>query len=455
MTVSGPMPYPLAPGDSESFAECRPRFLSGEDTPRDYLERRLARLALLEPQLRAFVHVDLAGARTAADASSARYRAAAPLSMLDGMPIGVKDIIETRDMPTQMGSPIYAGFQPRRDAACVTTLRQAGAVIVGKTVTTEFAAGRAGPTCNPFDPRRTPGGSSSGSAAAVGAGLLPAALGTQTMASIVRPASYCGAYGWKPTHGALSTDGVQPLSPTLDHLGVIAGSAEDAWAVGTVLGAAVAGSLLTAEGAAAPVPSRPQRLICLRTAGWPEADEPSRAALDRALRTLAAEGVEVLDVADPRVAAVDDWVVQAAASAWRVFAWESQWPLRSYRACGEHLVGPRLMDLMNVAASMTAADHRELLAWRVAYRAAVQALATPGTAFVSLASSGPAPLGLEGTGSRQFAAAWTLLGGPSFSLPVLRASGLPLGLQLMAMPGEDASATAMARWIMQRLSPSD
>ncbi len=361
------------------------------------------------------------------------------------MPVGIKDIIETHDMPTQMGSPIYAGFQPRRDAGCVLALRRAGAVLPGKTVTTEFAAGRAGPTRNPFGLERTPGGSSSGSAAAVAAGILPVALGTQTMASIVRPSSYCGVFGWKPSHGTLSTDGIQPLSATLDHLGVLAADVEDAWSVAIVIAAATPGSALA--GQAWPRATAPRRLVPLRTAGWPETDEASKAALATALRNLAAAGVDVASASDPRVAAMDRLVTDAADAAWRVFAWESQWPVRSYRARGDDMIGPRLHELLAMAAGIDTAAYRELLRTRAALRDAAASFG-PDAAFVSLSSSGPAPPGLENTGSRLFGCAWTLLGGPSVSLPVLRSGGLPLGLQLMGAPATDSALIAAARWML-------
>ena len=180
------------------------RFASGADTPRDFLERCLADVAALEPKIGAFVNLNLEAARAAADQSSARWRASRPHSKIDGMPIGIKDIIETADMPTENGSPLFAGFRSERDGASVAALREAGAVIVGKTVTTEFASTEPRGTRNPHDLRRTPGGSSSGSAAGVAAGMVSTALGTQVIGSTIRPASYCGCVGFKVSVGALA-----------------------------------------------------------------------------------------------------------------------------------------------------------------------------------------------------------------------------------------------------------
>jgi Asp-tRNA(Asn)/Glu-tRNA(Gln) amidotransferase A subunit family amidase len=441
------LPLSCQPGasPSPSFTSCAGSFRDGSDSPREFLERCIARIEALEPHINAFVHLDLDAARQAADESSRRHRAGRPLSDIDGMPIGIKDIIETRDMPTAMNSPIYTGFRPRRDAACVVALKHAGAVIVGKTVTTEFACGRSGPTRNPFDLTRTPGGSSSGSAAAVGAGMLPAALGTQTQASIIRPASYCGTIGWKPSYGALSFDGIASLSGTLDHLGVLAQSLDDAWAVATAIAAATS---IPDSGAALPQPKRPKRLVKLETAAWTETDASSRDAFDAALQALQRAGVDLLDRSDPRIDALERRLADAPDIAYRIFAWEAQWPLRAYQACGSDLIGEQIEDLIAAASRMTQADYQIALQSRADLQRAVGALSEDIDGFLTFASSGPASVGLEHTGSRLFPVTWTLLGGPSLSLPVLSVAGLPLGLQLMGFAHADAGTVATARWIM-------
>jgi Asp-tRNA(Asn)/Glu-tRNA(Gln) amidotransferase A subunit family amidase len=187
-----------------SFHDARAEFRDGSHTPRAYLERCLETIATREPVVRAFVTVNEAGARAAADASTARWAAGKPLSPIDGMPIGIKDLLETKDMPTEMGCAAYRGNFPRRDNAAVSALREAGAVILGKTVTAELGGAQPGPTTNPFDAARTPGGSSSGSAAAVAAKMVPAAIGTQVGGSIIRPAAYCGNFALKPTQGGIN-----------------------------------------------------------------------------------------------------------------------------------------------------------------------------------------------------------------------------------------------------------
>jgi Asp-tRNA(Asn)/Glu-tRNA(Gln) amidotransferase A subunit family amidase len=205
-----------------TFFDMTPRFRDGSDTPRAYLERCLAVIADREPVVKAWVVLNPSGAREAADASTERYRRRRPISSIDGMPIGIKDLIETKDMPTGHGCAAFAGNYTRRDSAIVRALRDAGAVILGKTVTTEMGGAFPGPTTNPFDPGRTPGGSSSGSAAVIGACMVPAAIGTQVGGSLIRPASYCGNCGLKPTMGALHRGERQGYSQS--HVGVHAGS---------------------------------------------------------------------------------------------------------------------------------------------------------------------------------------------------------------------------------------
>jgi Asp-tRNA(Asn)/Glu-tRNA(Gln) amidotransferase A subunit family amidase len=212
-----------------SFHDAAPRFAEGADTPRAYLERCLEAIAAREPVVRAWAALNEAGAREAADASATRWRSGRPLSPIDGLPIGIKDLLETRDMPTEMGCEAYRGNFPKRDNAAVWALRQAGAVVLGKTVTTELGGTHPGPTTNPFDPSRTPGGSSSGSAAAVAARMVPAAIGTQVGGSIVRPASYCGNVALKPTQGAINRGERQATSMSTH--GVHAGCVEDMWQV--------------------------------------------------------------------------------------------------------------------------------------------------------------------------------------------------------------------------------
>ena len=197
---------------------CRiPAFASGGDLPLRVLEECLAEIDRIEAAVGAFTVIDAVGAHAAAEASAQRWQAGKPLSAIDGMPVGVKDMIDTADMVTGMGSPLFDGYRPLFDAASVQGLREAGAVIVGKTVTTEFASSHPRGTRNPWDTTRTPGGSSSGSAAAVGCGMLCGGLGTQVVGSILRPAGFCGAYGFKPSVGGINRGGSSGLSQSERH----------------------------------------------------------------------------------------------------------------------------------------------------------------------------------------------------------------------------------------------
>ena len=215
-------------------------FASGKETPRQFLEHSLELLEQWEPRIGAFVCTNLPAARAAAERSTERWRAGKPLSPIDGMPVGIKDIIETVDMPTEMGSPLFAGWRSEKDAASVRALRDAGAVIIGKTVTTEFAASEPRGTRNPWNLAHTPGGSSSGSAASVAAGIVSAALGTQVIGSTIRPASFCGCVGFKPSVNALNREGSHDYQ-SQSCTGILGASLEDVWQVAHEIVARVGG----------------------------------------------------------------------------------------------------------------------------------------------------------------------------------------------------------------------
>jgi Asp-tRNA(Asn)/Glu-tRNA(Gln) amidotransferase A subunit family amidase len=441
-----------------SFSHALPRLRSGKDTPRALLERCIEAIAAHESRVKAFVALDLEAARAAADASTRRYREGRPLSGVDGCPVGVKDIMDTHDLPTQMGSPAFAGWRPRYDAACVQALRGGGAVIVGKTATTAFACGGPAATTHPHDARRTPGGSSSGSAAAVGAGMLPVALGTQTQGSTLRPASYCGIVGFKPTHGVLSMQGVHPISASHDHLGVLAGTLQDAWRIASRLSLAhgAPGQPFLQRAADGPPRAvKPRRLLRLYTPGWEaETDGATRAAFEALLDAMARSGVTIVSRDDDDAAAglerlLDEGFVARSLD---VTAYEMQWPYQQYVTThGEH-IEQRVHDRLRRARAMTPADYAARLAEKAQARRRVRALMRGCDGIVTLAASGPAPLGLGHTGSRSFLVYATFLGLPAFSLPLMRVDGLPLGLQLIGAAGKDGALCAHAHWMMRHLA---
>ncbi|TMK06162.1 MAG: amidase [Alphaproteobacteria bacterium] len=400
------------------------RFANGADTPRDFLERCLADLAALEPKIGAFVHLNLEGARAAADHSTRRWPEGRQRSPIDGMPLGIKDIIETADMPTENGSPLFAGWRSERDGASVAALREAGAVIVGKTVTTEFAATEPRGTRNPHDLRRTPGGSSSGSAAAVAAGMLSAALGTQVIGSTIRPASYCGCIGFKASVRALNRGGsYDGLSQSAT--GVLAATLEDAWQVAYEI-AVRAGGDPGYPGlfgpASAPAPRKPRRLAFLETAGWDAASTGAKAAMADALARIKSAGIEL---------------ATSQSHEWR-------WPLNTYRERDAKKLSQALLDRLAEAERMSLDQYREDLAERDKVRASYAELAPDCDACIGLSAPAAAPSGLGSTGDPNCTVHTSLLGIPAISLPVLQDEGLPLGLQIAGFVNGDAQAFATA-----------
>jgi Asp-tRNA(Asn)/Glu-tRNA(Gln) amidotransferase A subunit family amidase len=441
-----------------SFAQAAADFKSRRNTPRAFLERCIANVEKYDARIKAFVTLDLKAARKAADESTQRYKAGKPLSMLDGCPVGIKDIMATADMPTQMNSPAFKNWQSGQDAACVQALRRGGAIIFGKTVTTEFAIGFSGPTTNPFDPKRTPGGSSSGSAAAVGSGMLPVALGTQTQGSTLRPASYCGAVGFKPTLGALNTSGIHPLSVTCDHLGVIGATLEDVWLTASQISLGIGSpgyGFLNGASATLPTPVQPGKLIRLYTRGWSEIDSRTRDAFEAMMKALDAAGVEIVSrETDKTVAAFESALDHDVEGCLDIVAYEMKWPFEDYIARYGDAIGKRIHGLIDRASKMTPADYTGLLEKRRSIQRHCRELAAKldADAYVTLSSSGPAPLGHEFTGSRTFIAYGSWLGFPAFSLPLLQSDGLPFGLQLFGIDHRDGNLCSTAGWIMREVS---
>jgi len=437
-----------------SFVRAAAEFRDGRTTPRRFLERCLEAISRHDRTIKAFVTLDARAARKAADAATRRYKTARPLSPLDGCPIAVKDVIATADMPTEMNSPIYRKWRPKADAACVMALRQAGAVIVGKTVTTEFAIGRSGPTRNPFDTTRTPGGSSSGSAAAVACGMVPAALGTQTQGSILRPAAYCGVVGFKPTHGALHTGGIHLLSPTSDHLGVIAASVEDAWLVASQIAIGSAGpgtGVMNGAHEQSIAARQPRKLIRLFTRGWSETDNASRAAFDGFIDRVKARGIDVTSQhEDAEVAELERQFEQELDGHADLIAYEMRWPFEDYLArYGPQKIGLRIREWLDRARTLTPRDYEARLATRQRLQRAAAAVLARCDGFITLACSGPAPRGLAQTGSRTFPSYGSWLGLPAFSLPLVEVNQLPVGVQLLGSAGADSTLYATARWMTE------
>jgi Asp-tRNA(Asn)/Glu-tRNA(Gln) amidotransferase A subunit family amidase len=432
-----------------SYLAATGAFQSGADSPRDFLERCIKVIEAREPNVGAFVTTNLDGARKAADESGARWTSGTTLSAIDGMPVGIKDVMETADMGTEQGSALFVGWKGGRDCAAVAALREAGAVIVGKTVTTEFAATHPGGTRNPWDPERTPGGSSSGSAASVASGMLPAALGTQVIGSILRPASYCGCFGYKPSVGGInrggSFDGFSQSSS-----GVLAATLGEAWSVGREISARAggdAGHVGISGPLAAPPANKPRRVAFLETAGWEKANEESKQALMAARERLASGGIEIADrKSDPQVAAVEDAIADAMNVSMNINAWEGRWPLNSYaRDMDRSRLSESAQNRLAQGNSMSQDEFRDLLAERERVRGVYADLADNFDLCVTLTAPGAAPKGLDWTGDPSFVVPGSLLGVPAISMPVLMAEdNMPLGLQLLGFINRDAELFAAA-----------
>ena len=448
-----------------TFHDAIPRFRDGADTPRAYLERCLETIAAREPVVKAFAARNDDAARVAADASSARWRAGRPLSAIDGMPVGIKDLLETRDMPTQMGCEAYRDNSPKRDNAAVWALRQAGAVIFAKTTTAELGGSHPPATTNPFDPSRTPGGSSSGSAAAVGARMLPAAIGTQVGGSIIRPAAYCGNFALKPTQGGINRGERQ--STSMSTHGPHAGSLEDMWQVAIEI-AARAGGDRGAPGLfgppTPPAPRAPERLFVLETQGWAELDDTSRSAFEGLLGQLARVGVTVQRRDDhPLIEALERAVADARELAGAITGWENRWWQRNLVDQYPDGVSARAKAGLAKAEAMTPDDYRAALVRRQLAQVAHAAVGPLADAAIMLSCPGPAtpwsgdvpgqPLAPRPTGDYVFNAPSSLLFAPAVTMPLMAVGGLPVGVQIMGQQHEDARCTAIARWMMGAVAP--
>jgi Asp-tRNA(Asn)/Glu-tRNA(Gln) amidotransferase A subunit family amidase len=366
-----------------------------------------------------------------------------------GLPVGIKDIIETANMPTQMGSPLFAGYRSGRDSASVAALREAGAVVVGKTVTTEFAATVARETRNPWDPTRTPGGSSSGSACAVGDGMLPAALGTQVIGSILRPAAYCGAFGYKPSVGGINRGGsVDYHSQSCQ--GVIAATLEDAWFTAREISARAGGDpgYPGIRGPrTVPTARKPARLALLQTAGWAVATNDAKDQLQTVLDRFRRAGIAIDDrTNDAGIAQAEDAVANALALSTTINTWDFRWPLNVFARNMDHAkLSPVMQSRLVEAERMTLEEYQTAIEERDRVRAVFARLAERFDAAVTLTAPDAAPLGLASTGNPIFVVPGSLLGVPAVTLPIMRTQDLPLGLQLLGFNGRDADLFSAAR----------
>ncbi len=413
------------------------------------VEACLARIEAVEPAVQAWQYLDPELARAQARARDLDRKEGRPTGPLHGVPVGIKDIIDTMDMPTEDGTVLHAGRTPDRDATVVSLLRTAGAVIMGKTVTTECATYTPGKTRNPHDPEHTPGGSSSGSAAAVAAGMVPLALGSQTNGSVIRPAAFCGVYGFKPTHGLISRHGILKLSRALDHVGMFARTLEDV---------ALLAEQLTGYDENDPDTRPRARIPFVRTA----ADEPPFAPYFAFVKTPLWERAEAAtQEAFAELAGVLgdqcrehelpaslreawDWqrtIMEAEMAANLELEWEK----------GRDRLSASLREQLARGREVHALDYQKALARIPTLNQGFDELFSSYDAVLTPAAPGTAPK-LAATGDPAFCTLWTLCGMPTISLPLMNGEdGLPLGVQLVGRRGDDARLLRTARWLVARV----
>jgi len=395
----------------------------------------LERIAERDDDIHAFAHLDAVNAL-----AQARALDAGPVrGPLHGLPLGVKDIFDTTDLPTSYGSALYAHYRPVADAATVALCREAGAVIMGKTVTTEFAYFAPGPTVNPHNPLHTPGGSSSGSAAAVADRMVPLALGTQTAGSIIRPAAFCGVVGYKPSLGRVPGAGVKSLSPSMDVIGSFGRSVRDA----ALLGAVLTGDLrLLQEQAPGAL-----RIGLFRSPWGMDADADTQAAWAEATRVLAAHSDACQDVAMPQAF---DELVQLQKD---VMSFEMARSLSFERLRHRDALSPQLQSLLDTGMAISGLTHAANLQRTAEWRLRTDSLFERHDVLLTPSTIGEAPKGLAATGDPLFCRSWSLLGLPAVHLPFATGhQGLPVGLQLVGRHGDDHRLLAAAHWIHERLT---
>ena len=396
----------------------------------------LDRIDATDANVQAWAWLDREHALAAARALDAR-RTSGGGSRLEGVPIGVKDIVATAGMPTQMGSPICAGAIPARDAECVARLHSAGGMVMGKTVTTEFAFMQPGKTRNPWNAACTPGGSSSGSAAAVALGQVPAAIGTQTNGSVIRPAAYCGVVGFKPGKDLLPFAGVHRFSPTLDTLGVFARTVGDC---------ALLAGVLAGEGAITPADDSQPALACLPEFPWVAISSEQREALDTAATVLRNAGARVTTLALPPACSA------APTQLRRIMLHEAVRELGALQDRERGRMSAKLNAALDEGRAIGESAYSDAMAGRDEIINALTDWLAGFDAVLTPPAPGPAPQDLTQTGDAACCSLWSLAGFPALTLPIaLAPNGLPLGMQLVAPALHDQRLIAVGKWCEQRL----
>ncbi len=433
-----------------SATEAIGKIRGGEITSEEFVGACLDRIDQVDGEIEAWAHLDPDYALEQARARDAERQSGDPQGPLHGIPVAIKDIFDTEDFPTEYGTPLHAGRTPDADATVVSRLRQAGAVILGKTVTTELAVYSPGKTANPHDNAHTPGGSSSGSAAAVASAMVPLSIGSQTNGSVIRPASFCGVFGFKPTHGLISRAGVLRQSPPLDTVGVFARTLQDLALISEVLMAFDARdpdmrprARPRISGIMAEAPPVEPDLAFVRTPVWDQAEETTKDAMRELIEHLG-DRVSVVDLPGQFNDAHEVHRQIMEADLAMSFA-------REYED-GEGVMSTVLRQMIERGQKVLATEYNRALARADELNADLDRIFGEYDAILTPSTPGEAPKGLETTGSPAFCSIWTLCGTPALNLPSLVGpKGLPLGVQLVSHRGDDARLFRTARWILESL----
>jgi Asp-tRNA(Asn)/Glu-tRNA(Gln) amidotransferase A subunit family amidase len=427
-----------------SLATALEQLRHGELASVQWVRACLQRIDELDGNVEAWAWLDAGRALRAAAAADMRLRQGETGSLpLNGVPVGVKDIIFTRELPTEMGSPIFAGHHPARDAAVVDRLHAAGALVMGKTSTTEFAFMHASKTRNPWNPAHTPGGSSAGSAAAVAAGFVPAAIGTQTNGSVIRPAAFCGVVGFKPTMGALPYAGVSLFSPTLDQLGIFARGVADTALLAAPLADPAYGIVPAVPRGAAP------RFAMLLEYPWVKPGGEQRAMLLASAASLRAAGASVTEIALPMEFSDAQRVHRT------IMLFEAVSELGALQDRERERMSVKLNTGLDAGRSISDADYRQALELRAQMIARLPAMFEGYDALLSPPATGGAPNGIGDTGDPSFCTFWSLMAAPTITLPVgWNRLGMPLGMQISALPRADSALLEIAAWSEHQLFPA-
>jgi Asp-tRNA(Asn)/Glu-tRNA(Gln) amidotransferase A subunit family amidase len=434
-----------------TISEAATHIRDGRVTSVELVGDCIKRVDEVDADVQAWAFFDRDHALRQAQASDEQRRRGDATGPLHGVPIGVKDVFDTADMPTELGSPLWTGRTPRRDAHAVAQLRAAGAVIMGKTVTTEYAYFHPGKTRNPHDKERTPGGSSSGSAAAVASFMVPGAIGSQTNGSVIRPAAFCGVVGFKPSHGLIPRSGALLLSRTLDHVGVFARSVEDAALLAELLVGFDQEDPDTRPAArppfvsvAASKPPLPPRFAFVKTPAWKQAEPATREAFAELADTLGEQAAEV-QIGESFERAYDHHKT--------VMDVEMAHNLHRDYEQGREQLSAVLRQLIERGRSARAIDYTAAVAAIEPLNEGLEDLFNEYDAILTPSAPGEAPRGLDTTGSPIFCTLWTYLGTPAITLPLLQSeSGMPMGVQLVGRRGNDARLLRTAQWLAKTIA---